>query len=90
MHYQEFRLCDPAVIAYIIGRWPFAATIVNGSERSVVLPAPLTLPQVPEDDKGFGSVEFHLAKAKPVMTSIGDSVPGTFDVQEPSAHVSLA
>lgn len=42
-HYQEFRLYDPAVIARIVARWPFAAIVANGPEWPVVAHAPLTL-----------------------------------------------
>lgn len=89
-HYQEFRLDDPAVIARVIMRWPFAAIVANGPEWPVVAHAPLVLSKAAGGREGFDAVEFHLAKINPALADLGDGIPVTLDVQGPSAHVSPA
>lgn len=53
IHYEEFRLCDPAVIGKIVARWPFATVIANGPQWPAVAHTPLVFKD-PAGDEGFG------------------------------------
>lgn len=86
-HYQEFRIHDPAVIARIVRRWPFATIVANGSEWPAIAHAPLTLAGQTEE-QALGAVEFHLAKVNPAQVVIGPAAPVTMSILGPSAHVS--
>lgn len=86
-HYPEFRIHDPAVIARIVRRWPFATILANGPEWPAIAHAPLTLARQPEE-QALGAVEFHLAKVNPAQGIFGPDTPVIVSILGPSAHVS--
>jgi transcriptional regulator len=85
MHYEEFKLKDPRLVAHVLRTFPFAAILVNTPDGPAVAQAPMTF----RDSSGpAGAVEFHLAKANPIAGHMLQDVPITILARGPGAHVS--
>lgn len=85
MHYAEYKVADPAVVRAVIETFPFAAIMANDSHGPKVAQAPLTYRSGREP---AGAVEFHLAKANPVISLMVLGAPVTILVNGPGAPIS--
>jgi len=85
MHYAEYKLSDPGLVADMLDTFPFAAIMVNSPAGPMLAQAPLTFR---EGASPTGAVEFHLAKANPIVAYMRTDVPITILIQGPGAHIS--
>ena len=85
MHYAEYKLKDPSLVAHMLGTFPFAAIMVNTPDGPALAQAPLTFR---EGSTPAGALEFHLAKANPIAVHMLPDVPITILLQGPGAHIS--
>lgn len=85
MHYQQFKLRDPALISAFIGAYPFATIMVNGPISPIVAQTPAVFKKRGDS---HGSLEFHLANANPITPLLENNTPITLIFQGPSAPIS--
>lgn len=85
MHYAEYKLSDPGLVAHMLRTFPFAAIMVNTPDGPALAQAPITFR---EGAGPAGALEFHLAKANPIAAHMLSDVPVTILVQGPGAHIS--
>jgi len=85
MHYAEYKLHDPGLVAHMLQTFPFAAIMVNTADGPALAQAPLTFRR---GAGPAGALEFHLAKANPIAMHMLPDVPVTILVQGPGAHIS--
>lgn len=85
MHYEQFKQHDLRVLKTLVESFPFATICINGPEGPVTAHAPLTFKQ---GGTANGTIEFHLAKANPIMPFLKDGTPVSITINGPSAPIS--
>jgi|GEM_PF-799157 len=85
MHYEHFKQHDPKVLKALIESFPFVTITTNCPDGLVVAHAPLTFKQ---GITANGAVEFHLAKANPIIPYLQNGAKITIMVNGPSAPIS--
>ncbi len=84
MHYAHFKQTDPRVLKALTLAFPFATIAANGEGRPITAHAPLTF----REDNANEAVEFHLAKANPIIPYLQNGTKLTITINGPSAHIS--